>query len=71
MLLEPSAWKLARSVLRGEGDSDVSALPDTKTDLKTIKRYKIRKGWDKVHKKYQIQFENSEWIWNNDLPTLV
>ena len=43
----------------------------TKTDLKTIKRYKIRKGWDKVYKKYQSQFEKSEWLWDNDLPTLV
>ena len=43
----------------------------TKTDLITIKRYKIRKGWKKVYKKYQNQFEKSKWIWNNDLPTLV
>ena len=27
-LLEPNAWKLARSVLRGEGGSDAPALPD-------------------------------------------
>jgi len=43
----------------------------TKTDLKTVKRYKIRKGWDKVYKKFQGQFEKSKWIWDNDLPTLV
>ncbi|MEM7595250.1 MAG: hypothetical protein AAF383_27765, partial [Cyanobacteria bacterium P01_A01_bin.83] len=29
ILLEPSALKVARSVLRGERDSDVSALPDS------------------------------------------
>lgn len=43
----------------------------TKTDLRTIKRYKIRKGWEKVYKRFQIQFEKSKWIWDNDLPTLV
>ena len=43
----------------------------TKTDLITIKRYKIRKGWEKVYKKIQSQFEKSEWQWINDLPTLV
>ena len=43
----------------------------TKTDLITIKRYKIRKGWEKVYKKFQGQFEKSFWIWDNDLPTLV
>ncbi len=43
----------------------------TKTDLITIKRYKIRKGWSKVYKKFQSQFEKSEWQWDNDLPTLV
>ena len=43
----------------------------TKTDLKTIRRYKFRKGWDKVYKRIQGQFEKSNWIWENDLPTLV
>ncbi|MBE9171394.1 hypothetical protein IQ238_29180 [Pleurocapsales cyanobacterium LEGE 06147] len=28
ILLEPDAWKLARPVLRGKGDSNVPALPD-------------------------------------------
>ena len=43
----------------------------TKADLKTIKRYKFRKGWNKVYIKFQKQFEKSHWIWDNDLPTLV
>lgn len=43
----------------------------TKTDLKTIKRYKIRQEWCKVSKKIQKQFEESKWIWIEDLPTLV
>ena len=43
----------------------------TKTDLETIRRYKFRKGWNKVYKMFQGQFENSNWIWDNDLPTLV
>ena len=43
----------------------------TKKDLITIKRYKIRKGWEKVYKRFRSQFEKSHWIWNNDLPTLV
>ena len=46
---------------------------DVKTvrDLLEIKRYKFRKGWDKVYKKIQLQFDNSHWNWSNDLPTLV
>lgn len=43
----------------------------TKTDLLDIKRYKFRKGWEKVYKRFQGQFDNSIWQWNNDLPTLV
>jgi RNA-directed DNA polymerase len=43
----------------------------TKTDLVKIKRYKFRKGWEKVYKRFQKQFENSKWDWFNDLPTLV
>ncbi len=31
----------------------------TKLDLKTIRRYKFRKGWDKVYKRLQGQFEKS------------
>lgn len=43
----------------------------TKTDLNKIKRHKIRKGWDRVYKKFQTQFENTNWIWKDDTPTLV
>lgn len=43
----------------------------TKKDFETIKRYKIRKVWERVYKRFQGQFEKSNWIWENDLPTLV
>lgn len=43
----------------------------TKQDLKTIRRYKIRKVWDRHFKRFQEQFEKLNWIWENDLPTLV
>ena len=43
----------------------------TKQDLETIKRYKFRKGWKKVYTRFQKQFDNSKWIWENDLPTTV
>ena len=43
----------------------------TKTDLKAIKCHQFRKGWEKVYKTFQKQFEDSKWIWNNDFPTLV
>ena len=43
----------------------------TKADLETIRRYKFRKGWEKVYKRFQGQFEKSNWIWDNDIPTLV
>ena len=43
----------------------------TKTDLQAIKRHKIRKGWNKVYKLFQEQFDKTNWIWNEDLPTLV
>ena len=43
----------------------------TKQDLKTIKRYKFRKEWSKVYKRFQDQFEKSNWFWVQDLPTLV
>ncbi len=43
----------------------------TKTDLITIKRYKFRQDWDKVYKKFPSQFEKLNWVWDNDLPSLV
>jgi RNA-directed DNA polymerase len=43
----------------------------TKTDLRTIKSYKIHKEWEKVNKTIQKQFKECKWIWDNDLPTLV
>ena len=43
----------------------------TKQDLKTIKRYKIRKVWDRHHKRIQGQFDKLKWIWVDDMPTLV
>lgn len=43
----------------------------TKTDLVMIKRYKFRKGWEKVYKRFQGQFEKSHWVWDNGIPTLV
>ena len=43
----------------------------TKTDLDTIRRYKFRKEWEKIYRRIQLQFEKSNWIWENDTPTLV
>lgn len=43
----------------------------TKQDLVAIRRYKIRKVWDRHYKQIQGQFEKLKWIWENDLPTLV
>ena len=43
----------------------------TKTDLIAIKRYKLRQEWNKVYRKFQKQFEKSDWVWDRDLPTLV
>ena len=43
----------------------------TKQDLKTIRRYKIRKVWDRHYKRIQGQFDKLKWIWDNDIPTLV
>ncbi|WP_172657302.1 group II intron reverse transcriptase/maturase [Myxosarcina sp. GI1] len=43
----------------------------TKKDLQAIKRHKIRKGWNKVYKQFQEQFDKTDWIWSEDLPTLV
>ena len=43
----------------------------TKKDLKTIKRYKIHKVWDRHYKQIQGQFNKLKWIWDNDMPTLV
>ena len=43
----------------------------TRTDLVAIQSYKLRKGWEKVHRRVQKQFEHSKWIWTEDLPTLV
>ena len=43
----------------------------TKQDLITIRRYKYRKVWNRHYKQVQGQFEKLNWIWENDLPTLV
>ena len=43
----------------------------TKQDLITIRRYKYRKVWNRHFKQVQNQFEKLNWIWENDLPTLV
>ena len=43
----------------------------TKQDLKTIKRHKIRKVWDRHYKRIQGQFDKLKWIWVDDMPTLV
>ena len=43
----------------------------TKTDLETIRRYKYRKVWNRHYKQIQGQFEKLNWIWKDDLPTLV
>ena len=43
----------------------------TKQDLKTICRYKIRKVWDRHYKRIQGQFDKLNWVWKDDLPTLV
>lgn len=43
----------------------------TKSDLKAIKRYKIRKEWEKFYKKFQILFDESDWVWKEDIPTIV
>ncbi len=43
----------------------------TKLDLITIRRYKIRKVWERNFKRFQGQFEKSKWIWIDDLPTIV
>ena len=43
----------------------------TKQDLETIKRYKIRKVWDRHYKRIQGQFNKLKWIWIDDMPTLV
>ena len=39
----------------------------TKSDLLVIKRYKAQKEWNKTLK----QFNNKEWQWVDDIPTLV
>ena len=39
----------------------------TKSDLKVIKRYKAEKEWNKTLK----QFNQKEWQWVDDIPTLV
>lgn len=39
----------------------------TKYDLKLIKRYKSQKEWNKI----LTQFNNKEWEWIDDIPTLV
>lgn len=43
----------------------------TKQDLETIKRYKIRKVWNRHYIRIHKQFEKLKWIWDNDMPTLV
>jgi RNA-directed DNA polymerase len=43
----------------------------TKEDLKAIKAYKYKKGWEKVHAEFIDLFEESKWIWINDTPTMV
>lgn len=43
----------------------------TKSDLNAIKRYKIRKEWEKFSKTFQILFDKSDWVWREDVPTLV
>jgi len=43
----------------------------TKEDLKAIQAYKNQKGWEKVFKEFKFLFEESEWTWINDIPTLV
>lgn len=43
----------------------------TKADLTAIKRHKVRQEWNKANLKIQKQFDNSEWKWIEDLPTLV
>ena len=43
----------------------------TKTDLLAIKSHKTRKEWNKVYKIFQRQFDNSNWVWKEDIPTLV
>ena len=43
----------------------------TKHDLVTIRRYKNRKEWNKVHQKFQDQFNDNKWIWEMDTPCLV
>jgi RNA-directed DNA polymerase len=43
----------------------------TKKDLRTIKGYKNRKGWEKFYKIFKAHFNECEWIWNDDLPTMV
>ena len=43
----------------------------TNTDLLVIKRYKIRQEWDKIYTTIHKQFEQSKWIWENDVPTMV
>ncbi|BAZ44047.1 putative reverse transcriptase [Chondrocystis sp. NIES-4102] len=43
----------------------------TKTDLVAIKSYEIRKEWEKIYTKFRKQFDNSNWIWDEDIPTTV
>ena len=43
----------------------------TKADLDKIKRYKIRKGWEKVYKTFYTQFNKTKWMWKDGLPTMV
>ena len=43
----------------------------TKDDLKAIQVYKNQKGWEKVFKEFKFLFEESEWTWIDDIPTLV
>ncbi|HEY9767877.1 MAG TPA: group II intron reverse transcriptase/maturase [Coleofasciculaceae cyanobacterium] len=43
----------------------------TKEDLKAIRRYKNRQGWETFYKLIQGAFYDGNWIWNEDLPTMV
>ena len=43
----------------------------TKRDLILIQKHKYRKIWNRHFTKIHKQFEKSNWIWINDIPTLV
>ena len=43
----------------------------TKSDLKVIKRYKGQQAWNKIQLKFNKHFEESKWMWIDDVPTQV